>query len=77
MKKSNRVVVYLGLEDEMYCFWDKDYGLCELWKKKFNIKEKATLVKSKWVSMGFVTELKNHRPLGPLIPSERLQDGSQ
>jgi hypothetical protein len=70
IKKSDRVMIYLGLEDEMHCFWDKDHGLCELWKKKFNIKEKVELVKPNWVGNGLVAELKDHRPMGPLIPTE-------
>jgi|LWDU01.1.fsa_nt_gi hypothetical protein len=44
IKKSNRLVIYLGLEDDMYRFWDCTYGVCELWKEKFNLKEKVELV---------------------------------
>ena len=44
IKKSNRLVIYLGLEDNMHRFWDRDYGICELWEEKFNLKEKAEMI---------------------------------
>ena len=34
-KSTVKMCIYLGLINEMHTFWNEEYGLVELWEKKF------------------------------------------
>ena len=44
IKRSGAVVIYMGLVDGLYHFYDAKCGICELLKSKFNLKDKVEML---------------------------------